>query len=63
MGVHKGWSVDDYRKWARFGYTMAETARMLGVKPQTVAAMAAKHGIVFDKGRTGRKPAAKQGEE
>lgn len=62
MGIHKGWSPDDYRKWAASGYTMAETAREMGVRPQTVAVMAARYDITFVRGKNGRKADAGKAE-
>ncbi len=59
MGRHKGLTASDYRKWATLGKTKAETAQILGVKPQTVGVMARIYGIEFVLGKVGRKPRAK----
>ena len=55
MGRHKGHTVDDYIRLAAGGASMAEAAAILKVAPQTVFVMASKHGIVFAKGKRGRK--------
>lgn len=60
MGRHKGLTEADYRKHARLGATMAETARALGVTPQTVFGAAARYKIEFERGQAGRKPKAQQ---
>lgn len=56
MGFHKGWSPDDYRRMAADGFTMAETARELNVRPQTVRSMSLRYGIAFVRDGRGRKP-------
>lgn len=55
MGRHRGYTVDDYRRVAASGASKSEAARLLKVSPQTVFVMATKHGIVFEKGKRGRK--------
>lgn len=55
MGRHRGFTPEDYQRLASEGMTMAEAARTLDVKMQTVWVMAKRHGIVFVAGKKGRK--------
>lgn len=54
MGRQKGFTEDDYRKMADKGYSMSEAAYLMGIKRQTVSAMARKYGITFANGNQRR---------
>lgn len=64
MGRNRGNTVDDYIRAAAYGMTKAEAAVHLDVTVQSVCVMAMKHGIMFAKGKRGRKPSdAKAGRD
>jgi DNA invertase Pin-like site-specific DNA recombinase len=50
MAPKKGIKVSDYRDLAEQGYSKSETARMLGVRVQTVDKVATKNRITFPMG-------------
>ncbi len=54
MGRQKGFTEDDYRRMADKGYSMSEAAYLMGIKRQTVSAMARKYGITFANGNQQR---------
>lgn len=47
MGIHKGYTEQDYRAKADAGLSLSETARELGVAPASVHTAAKKYGITF----------------
>lgn len=50
MAPKKGLKVSDYRDLAEQGYSKTETARILGVKVQTVDRVAVKNRLTFAMG-------------
>lgn len=58
MGRHRGFTPEDYQRLASAGMTMAEAARFLDVKMQTVWVMAKRYEIAFAAGKKGRKARA-----
>lgn len=47
MAPKKGLKVSDYRDLADLGYSKSETAKILGVRVQTVDRVAVTHDITF----------------